>query len=477
MSRKVEYRGVSYRSVSELARALDFDQSLFSALYVKHKHLGSIDAMVLHHRSSLDRRGKGVDRDFEIKGVRYKRVLDYCDSLGWDDLSFLSFRFSAEHEHLSIQEVAELYRGEDRSEEDEVRILREHGCKFHKGYGRRRVRHSQWLPAGQIKWDLPVEIDGRVFSSLDEALRAYKITKQAFWTRINRGISLSEAFTGEQVPSPTRTSLTVKGVEYASQMEALGAFGFTRGFVERYQQEVPGLSFAEAIGVFDDFFNRYTDTRPKWISALPDVIYNGHWLSRAEFARACGVPIKLMHGKGPGVNVPLKQMEEIKGKKATKWNHARGQDVGDLLYPGCTYDPTGLCVNIGVDFGVYLQDVRAARGLAEPPKKKYKGGRAKPVTYKGVLYPSMNRFCEAHGLDYMKFYHFYQGVGVRDLSLEEVVEAFHNRDKQIGKPVPITYKGVLYPSVAALCRATGWSYREGLAYNNKQRGKRKGASR
>ncbi len=97
---------------------------------------------------------------------------------------------------------------------------------------------------------------------------------------------------------------------------------------------------------------------------------------------------------------------------------------------------------------------RMSRGWS---KDEIAHGRARKITFRGVTYPSVTALCQAFGADRQRFYARRRGGHsvAQALGLEPFKDKRYERPANRLNRKAITYNGVKYPSIAELARAYG----------------------
>lgn len=322
---------------------------------------------------------------YEYNGVGYQSLRELCEDLGLDLLRFSVMRSG--NPHLTLEQIVERYleAGGEHLTKQPVTVW---GVRYEsfaqlaksKGIVESNLWHARTkgLSIEQAVMhclSVGVEYGGVQYASLSHLCATVNVSYEMVVARIGRGYDLVRAVQQPKGAVSRSTSCVVLGVSYASIVEAAESHGYGATFVRRMQTKYKFNSIEETIVFLNRFFSRYGGERRAILTSIPYVIYNGIWFdTRIKFERACGIQGILKYPTE--LKSPLKRMRATKEAVKTlylcndKWlTYSEGRQIKGFtywvlltcpqkevpLYPGCTFNPTGYCADLSLDWEGYIK--------------------------------------------------------------------------------------------------------------------------
>lgn len=378
--KKVTYKGVTYTTITDLCHTLNLNYNRIV------RRLNSNWSLERAIESETVRSAHA--KEVEYNGVKYYSIKELADSLGYDYVAFthyVSRRNTIDEAVLAYNEkynkhLIELW---GKTYKSYYHLASSFGISVDAISGRLVTE----VPLEDIVKELlnsVIEFKGKKYSSLTELCSVYNIHLSSVLSRLKSGWVLEEALT-KKVDSSKGVAVEYRGKEYTSKMALCRDYGIGDTYVSDFLR-LNNMSVCDWLFAFDlavQFFDKLGGYKPNIISRVPLVIYNGVWLyTYAEFCNYVNVPLSAAR-RARGANTELTPFEALSllnseyderytlGGKVIPYKSIRsitGIDTKTAIkkgivtkiklkrYPNCMYQPDGYCVNVLSLFEKYKEN-------------------------------------------------------------------------------------------------------------------------
>jgi hypothetical protein len=121
-----------------------------------------------------------------------------------------------------------------------------------------------------------ITLDGVEYNSLTTLCNAYLIGNVIVSARLKYGWSLKDALTRPVKVVSSKVTYSFRGKVYNSQRAMTENYGIQISLVRTFAT-IHNLSIVTALDILVTFLSHYKGERPKLISKIPVIIYNGKW--------------------------------------------------------------------------------------------------------------------------------------------------------------------------------------------------------
>lgn len=373
MRKKGTINGKFYRSIQDLAKINGINPAtLYSRIW--------------QGKTLEDAVGMGVTAyEVTVYGVRYQSMQEVSEEYGVDAPT-LYYRVSAGN---TLEEAIEMGKSVYGVEVYGVQHRSLAAVATYYGVDYVQLDRRRWdsgKTAEQVVTEMlatePLTYEGKEYRSLVSLSTEYGADSATVSARLKRGWTMTAALL-KPVAIRTQNTHTYRGVNYPTQREMVEAHGYTRGYVSNVRQRL-GIDYIEALDLLVTFFENYQGDRPKQVTKVPAVIYNGEWVATIrDLCELTGVT-RLEMKAYMNNNKLTSHFDALDGMAAAmkpRWYdlttgeytaqtklvadyktsiatlESKGMVRRDLVprFPNCTYNPTGYCATPEKDFNAYIE--------------------------------------------------------------------------------------------------------------------------
>ncbi|PGF05325.1 hypothetical protein [Bacillus toyonensis] len=230
----------------------------------------------------------------------------------------------------------------------------------------------------------PIEFEGKEYPTISDLCNEYGISSSIVAQRIHYGWSLKDSIT-KPLQNPKRVnSYSFRGVDYPSIRDMSQTYG-VQDMLVFHHASLLNITPVQSFELIVRFLERYSGARPKLLSTIPSVIYNGMWYSRfIDFYKDIGtdstIVVRFMTKyKIDNHFIALQKMQEhtivrwfdsqtgeqtslltLKNKYKTNQIEKLGYGIKKevKVYPNLSFNPTGYCALPLSDFKTMTKGIR-----------------------------------------------------------------------------------------------------------------------